>query len=508
MDTSSVTAVGRETAGAGQVLADIGDTMIKAQALQEHTEANNKATTATRELILKAKQDPDYRNSDKYIQELSAIKADASKGLTLRKSKADFDTDFATLSNAALLDIKQDSRTKMVNKGIADLNMALDQNQDLYVAEGNPIRQAQIMKRMDSLIDAHIQRGYITPESGYKLKQSRIENLGVKKFYGDLSAITTSAQADAMLKGLQEGHYEQNGVTIDPQKKESMYNTIEKYKAKLETEQVKAMKVTQNKNETEWSVAISRGEANKLGGLNGLQEAALRGDIDTATFERLEKAMTSTEKAPASQKSAAFVKVNEDFYSLKLDDDGIAEGNSIDQLRRFRNGVIEEYNAGRLDAADFQAFIQKTTPDYLKAQAPKFDYIRAGLDLVKKAAMSMFGGSAAMSAQMARDFVVRADQAPAEEVSEEAAAVVREARVKADPELSLVNEKSGGTADKNGIARRTYQPKTETKQLSVGDVYTNKKGQQAVVVGLDKDGTPLLEPMKTPEKKGKNADQT
>jgi hypothetical protein len=497
MDTASSNAIARETSNSGEVLSQIGDTMIKAQALQEHTEAANKATAAARELVFKAKNDPDYRNSDKYIQELSAIRANASKGLTLRAAKNQFETDFASLSNAALMDIKQDSRVKMVKKGIADLNLALDQNQDIYVSEGDPIRQGQIVKRMDNLIDAHIQRGYLTPDDGYKLKQARIENLGVKKFYGDLSSISSPAQADVIMQNLRGGSYEQNGTTIDPQKKESMFNTLEKYKAKLEADSIKTMKVRQNQNETNWSVAISRGpeEIAKLGGLNGLQQAALNGDIDTATFERLEKAMTTTGSVAAAQKSTSFVNLSESFFSLKLDEDGIAEGNSIDALRNFRNAVTDAYNEKKIDAADFQNWIQKTTPDYLQAQAPKFDVMRSSIELLKRAGRFMFGGSPAMIAGMTREFMSRAEAAEPEDVPEIAGDVVRENQVKANPEMSVLAGKEGASAitDQNGVMRRTYQPKARPREYTVGEPITIK-GKNYVVTAFDpKDGEPLLE---------------
>ena len=451
MDASSIQAVGRETANTGEVLSSIGDQMIKAQALQEHTEASNKAEAAKNDLVFRAKNDPDYKNSQKYIDELSKIKSEASKGLTLRASKSQFESDFGSLSNSALMDIKQDSRKKMVSKGISDLGQALEQNQNSFIQEGNPTKQNQIIKRMNSLIDSHVQRGYLSPEDGQNNKKRMIENLGIKKFTHDLSSINTPEAADGIMEALRSGDYEQNGAVIDPKDKESMYKDAERYKTKYEKEQKKALVDSTNSNQA--SVTSAMANKQKIN-TAGLDETAVGKNFinlvklaETTDFTNDQKVIQGATDSLLTQ----YAKIS-----------------STQELIDFRNQVLVDKS--QLDEPSFRNLLSWTDPKFIQEQVePKKGWIQSGLDLIKNA----FSKNKKMSDESGKaslEFMQKAldPGTPPEEV------------------LSKAKETVSETAMKTNPKRSQY----ELNQI------VNIRGNAYKVIGFDDDGEPLIEKSK------------
>lgn len=477
----------------GATLGAIGEKMTQAQAFKERTEAANKTREGLQNLVIEAQNDNDLPNTaPKYIEKMKAIRSEAAKGITLAAARREFDSDYSTMSNAALMDIKQDQRKKIVYQGIVTAETAIDQLEAAYLTAGDPIRQEQLQKEIELTIETATSKGFYNPVEGMKKKEERIGKLGIKKFNADLAAVNDPAAAEAIIKTLKAGGYEQNGTALDPETKRAMLGQAEQYRKRYEADALRDQKILQDANEAKYAVALSRKE---LKDPTILENALLKGEIGREFFEASVKSITTTEKAPNSEKSKAFVELNEKFLSLKFDEDDYASDNDQATLQKFRLDVTNAYNEGKLDSEDFQKWIERTTPDFIDGQKDKFGFMRAGSLLMKNFVISM-GGGPAMLALLNKNFLKRAEAASLTDLPKVAPAVINEARAQLDPEAAMIEgEKPGQKTDANGVIRRTAFQKpssADQKSYSVGDVITNAKGEKAEVTGFNAEGKPLV----------------
>lgn len=281
----ALSAPGKEVEGVGQTLSAIGQKMTEAQSFQERTAASNKARGDLADLVFKAKSDPDPKNHDKYIQQISKIRDGAVRGVSLRSAKSEFEADFGSMSNAALMDIKQDQRAKIVDMGLASMDGGLKQMASQYAQTGDPARQRQLILQMNSMIDEGAARGFVTADAAQKMKDKNYAAIGIDKFYADLSSINTPEGADQLLTALRKGYYEQNGVTIDPEKKKTMYEQAEKYRDKFDKETKAAQEITYDQNNRKAMLEMFQGQLT----LSELQRRYTSGEIKESDYNTLER---------------------------------------------------------------------------------------------------------------------------------------------------------------------------------------------------------------------------
>ena len=361
-DSSSQVALARENERAGQLVSGIGDAMIKAQALQEQTEASNKASMAMNDLLLRSSQDPEYKNSEKYLKEIDKINAAASKNLTLKASRQAFEEDFFGMSEKARMDIRQDSHKKMISKGISDLGMAIDNNYTQYIREGNTIRQGQLVKRVEFLIDSHVERGYLSPQAGLVEKQKFKNNIGIDKFVHDLRTVNDPESVDGLIEALKSGDYEQNGITIDEEKKGTLIKNAESQKKKYGIEIKRQQRIQQAQNEYNFGQEVLSGKL----GLEEVYKAEIGMVISKSYADTLKKYLNSEKTINAKDDPAAYARILQEFSTITKDDYTEIAEKDFGKLAIVRQNIIQAAADGALTKDKSQKWLSLIQPNFQK----------------------------------------------------------------------------------------------------------------------------------------------
>lgn len=239
----SFMAPGQQTEAVGQTLGAIGEKMTQAQAFQQKTDGVNKSRALLNDLIAQAKADNNPENHDKYIAKIPGVQSEASKGMSLRAARTEFGAEFGTMANAAMMDIQQDKREKIVNAGQASIFTGLHSLSDEYVQESDPVKQKQAFDKINLLIDNGVSHGFIQPLEGAKMKEANTKQIAVEKFDYDLQRAKTPEEVSAMIKDLQNGFYEQSGAKIDPEKKKAMLDNADHKVTFLENQRQKSAEI-------------------------------------------------------------------------------------------------------------------------------------------------------------------------------------------------------------------------------------------------------------------------
>ena len=359
-DASSQVALANSNKYTAEVASSIGDQMVKAQALQEQTEASNKATMAMNELKRQSSQDPDYKNSEKYLQQIDKIKTASAKGLTLKASRLAFDDDFFGMSESVKMDIKNNSHKKMVSKGIADLGMAIDNSYKQYLLEGDTIRQGQLVKRVDYLIDSHVDRGYLSPESGMAEKQKFKNMVGVAKFDTDLRAVTDPAGIDGLIEGLKKGDYEKNGVVIDGKTKETLIKDARSFKIKYGAEIKRQQRVQLDQNETVYGKKILTGEL----GIQDVYALEISKEISPGYADTLRDYLKSSKAVTAKNDPVEYAKILDEYGSITSADYQKVEEEDFGKIASVRLKIMQAAAKGVLTKATADKWMNAIQPNY------------------------------------------------------------------------------------------------------------------------------------------------
>lgn len=355
---------GKQLSETGAILGEVGQRMVKAQAFQEHTSAMNAARQQMDEIQLKSEADPNYKNSAAYLKEMEKVRNTASKGITMPSARREFETDFASLLNEKSMAVRQDSRKKLVQAGLGSVNSGLEQLSMEYRNAGDPVKQKQIVGRMDLLIDGAAKRGFITPEKAVEMRQKNMESIGVDKFYTDLGAINTTGQAGQMMEALRAGGYEQNGVIIDPVKKKAMMGALESIKKKFAQDELIQAKQQIDKNENDFGKrAVFGGQIDEATGqpipvlsLEEINKAEVLGQISSKKAEVLRKYKTEPKTSVSlAEKSTAVAEMAQKLFEIDNDGDKTVDKDvTLKQLSDYRIAAFERYQKGALTNTQLQ----------------------------------------------------------------------------------------------------------------------------------------------------------
>jgi len=371
-DPGAASVHGRAIADIGGALSTVAEGMMKAQEFQERTSALNKVKAGLNDVLFRASQDPDPKNTKKYMQEVMGLRNLGTEGISLRTARQNFESEYQTEANGALLKLRQMEREKTVNLGMGALLEALDQDKNAYIASGSPIEQSQILARSEYNIDNAAAVGFITPQKAFEMKKAIKTEIGMDKATSDLNAARTAEEVEAVKTALLEGAYEQNGVTMDPEKKRGILSNADSFIEKKRREAVIDQKVLQDKTEAEFAIKIS----NNQGSLPELQEALRAGRISLGYFETAKKAILSPEISEAD-KVKEYEKLLNEYNSL-LNDRGSVDAN-FGRVAKFRQHLLEAQGRGAVlpsKATEWHKTISKTFELGLRGEFNKVNEVK------------------------------------------------------------------------------------------------------------------------------------
>lgn len=461
-DPGAFMAPGREAAQAGEALAGVGARMTAAQAFQQKSDAVNGARAALNDLTFRAASDPDPKNTDKYIEEIGRIRESSSKGISLSTARREFDSDFGSLHNAALMDLKQDQRRKIVSIGVASIDTGLKQLSQDYLRQDNPIQQRQTIQKMNLLIDQGVAHGFIEADKAVKMKEKNLQDIGVDKFYADLSSIQDANGAAAIMTGLRKGVYEQNGVTIDPEKKKSMLEQAEKYQSKFEKETKAAQEDAYEANNRQSMLDMFDGKLT----LSELQRRYTNNELKESDYNTLERKLVSPDYEALRKVRYSDAETFNAIREAQLT--GSKTPGELDRMVAGANadGKVTNEDAKYLTGVN-QSMAPSPKDSQVSAQAQSVRdwatrYIRGG------AIDSMLGGKEKKEKveALVTDFLKRVDLSKAE-TPEEIQGVARQVmldNMKRDhPELNRLEDVPHVVVDIGGKVQKLINPTEKTK---------------------------------------------
>lgn len=187
-----------------KVLATMSDVTQKfgqAQDVMQYTEAKAKHGLAVADIEARASADPDFKNSEKYTQELSKVKANSLTGITNQQVAAkagiefDYDTKIAGIKIGAQFQQKQIKYNQVMVKSNLD---SLMQNK---LAAATPAEAQQYDLQIQQLLHANTQTGVLSYEEADKLLTDSQKTSVQYEIYNDPS---TAEKDSEVLKQLRD----------------------------------------------------------------------------------------------------------------------------------------------------------------------------------------------------------------------------------------------------------------------------------------------------------------
>lgn len=352
-DSTAFTQSGRQLSEIGQTLGGIGQKMTQAQAYQEHTNAMNTAHAQMNELQLKQQADPNYKNADAYVEEMAKIRNTAGKGITLGSARRQFENDFTSLLNEKTMAVKQNARVKLVDAGAAAMQNGINQLAADYKTEGNPVKQRQILGRMNMLIEGATARGFIDNEQGVTKRQAILSKIGEEKLGYDIDSQNTVEGLERVREAAASGAYEQNGVNINAKAKRTLLGLIDNKIKKQEQEALKAVKEEINATETELGNRAVYG-GKKPGvmplSLDEINEREVLKKITPEYANILRKFKTEPKVVVSKQEKAkAVAEMAGKLFEIDSDNDETVDKDvTLKQVSDYRIAAFDRHNKGAL----------------------------------------------------------------------------------------------------------------------------------------------------------------
>lgn len=262
LTTQAPAALQTETDKTGEILGkvgQIGQTVSEGAMKWQHAVNTIQKTTAQAnfksgvlDIVQRAQVDPDYNNSKQYFDEVEKLKGESMKGFTSKNAEMETGLQLGYEAKVASIQLDNIYKKKMIDVGQTSSMKLIDAevNNPTESSLGN-IRQ-ELSKQIGAGIFDH--------KAAYELERQANRDLGENRVNKDLYQATTPEAVDEVTQRLASGSYEKGGVTIDPDKKKSLFEIADRTKNNVE-KRIQAQAVeAQTQNRMNTIVGIASGQ--------------------------------------------------------------------------------------------------------------------------------------------------------------------------------------------------------------------------------------------------------
>ncbi len=306
--------------GVLKTLGEVANKWSDANDVMQYTEAKAKHGVAVAEIEARASADPDFKNSEKYHQELAAVQKTAVEGISNQQVAAKAGAEFSYDSQIAAIKIGANFKTKQIAYNQVMVKTSLDTLMQSKLAAATPAEAAQYDAKITNLLTENLQTGTLSYAEADKLLKDSQETTVKYEVYADTA---TQEKESSLLKELKnpKGKYS----FLDPDTRLKMieedqrriFQNNQTYKREAEVSRdqnftdvfTKANEGTLTLNDLDAQMAIPEED----GGIPKKQLLEIRKSIQTRVKNDLETVVNSNDKA------ADYVKFVDNFISDETD---------------------------------------------------------------------------------------------------------------------------------------------------------------------------------------------
>lgn len=461
---------GRNLQALGNRFLEISDKFSQLRDLQQVTDASTEANRQLNDIYLKAQQDPDIWNPQKYQREIQRVRDTVGKNIFDAEARLRFQSQFESAAGSTYFNIQKDARSKQVDASKASLVNALDQYEKQYTASGTDQEKKMIRTNMETLLDQYATAGVVSREDVATKKIALRKNLVMSEVKSDLAkAALGEADIDQVIAKLESGQYENAiGEQLDSTEKLELRDLADRYKKRQEKEIEEAKKELQEQSLKSAMLRIF--DKNDQYTLIDAQDDFAQGKISIEQYEKLEDRLTSEKAVKARTDVAVYNMIRQAQLSGQIDGQA-ATPDQINQL------ILEKSAAGLLSDPDSKTLLEKTIGDVTNRTDELVKLNEEGLKSWGQ--QTFFGAEVAWDQmpvqtqgklnEMIYKFHRRVDeeQATGSRIDEIAEEVKREYIKTEHPELGDVSDIPHVVVGLDGKVKRLLDPKQKTKMRPV-----------------------------------------
>jgi len=269
--------------------------------VMQETDAKGKYGVGLEQIEQEAVNDPDFKNSDRYIAKLNDLKTQSLKDIDNQFLSQQLSKDFEYKNNLAFLKIKGIQAQKQI-----DYTKSVAVPQEIAVYQNGMISsmtKAQFIENKDALyntIDKNVNAGIYDYAEGEKLKKESIKSTAINAIYTDIE------------KGRQQ--IKDDYYDLTPEEKGKLLdeaNSLEARRLKEATELQKEISY-----QTEANIALDIAN-NKYPSIQSLAQAVQAGTISSDFSNVALKTITSPEMVAAETDNEQFATLTQEIFKSK-----------------------------------------------------------------------------------------------------------------------------------------------------------------------------------------------